>query len=228
MCKYPLMSMSASEAIASRRSIRAFTDEPVNDELIRTILSDAARAPSGTNIQPWNVIVLQGESRNDLVDVVEAAFDVGDRTSQEEYYPTEFVEPYLARRRKIGWDMYGLLGIERGQHDKMAAQHRKNYEFFGAPVGMFFMLHKTMQSGGWMDLGLYMGNIMTLAREHGLHTCPQAAWQEFGHIVHQHLQLPDDQAMVVGMALGYEDTDAIVNTLTTERAALSEFVEFRS
>ena len=222
------MSLTPTQAITSRRSVRAFTNEPVPDDLIRTILTDAARAPSGTNIQPWNVIVLQGESRNNLVDAVQAAFDEGDRNSQEEYYPTEFVEPYLARRRKIGWDLYGLLGIERGQHDKMAAQHRKNYEFFGAPVGMFFTLHETMRSGGWMDLGLYMGNIMTLAREHGLHTCPQAAWQEFQHIVHENLKLPDDQAMVVGMALGYEDTNAVVNTLTTERAGLSEFVDFRS
>ena len=222
------MSLTPTEAITSRRSVRAFTDEPVADELIRAILTDAARAPSGTNIQPWHVIVLQGEARDSLVDAVQAAFDEGDRSSQEQYYPSEFVEPYLARRRKIGWDMYGLLGIERGEYEKMAAQHRKNYEFFGAPVGMFFTLHETMRSGGWMDLGLYMANIMTLAREHGLHTCPQAAWQEFGHIVHKALELPDDQAMIVGMALGYEDTDAVVNTLETERAALSEFVDFRS
>ena len=222
------MSLTPTEAITSRRSVRAFTDEPVPDDLIQTILTNAARAPSGTNIQPWNVIVLQDQARNDLVDAVQAAFDDGDRMSDEDYYPTEFIEPYLARRRKIGWDMYGLLGIERGEYEKMAAQHRKNYEFFGAPVGLFFTLHESMRSGGWMDLGLYMGNVMTLAREHGLHTCPQAAWQEFRHIVHKKLELPEDQAIVVGMALGYEDTDAVVNTLTTERAPLSEFVDFRS
>lgn len=222
------MSISATEAITSRRSIRAFTDRPVPDEVIRTILSNAARAPSGTNIQPWNIIVLQGEARDDLVDAVQAAFDSGDKDRQELYYPTEFVEPYLSRRRKIGWDMYGLLGIERGEYDKMAAQHRKNYEFFGAPVGIFFTLHETMQAGGWMDLGLYMANVMALAREHGLDTCPQAAWQEFGHVVHKHLGLADDQQMIVGLALGYEDTAAIVNTLRTERAPLEEFVEFRS
>ncbi len=222
------MSLTATEAITTRRSIRAFTNEPVPQDVIEKILTDAARAPSGTNIQPWHVIVLQGDAKNDLVDAVQAAFDSGDSKSQDEYYPSEFVEPYLARRRKIGWDMYGLLGIERGEYDKMAAQARKNYEFFGAPVGMIFTLHETMRSGGWMDLGLFLGNIMTLAREHGLHTCPQAAWQEFGHIVHEHLDLPAEQAMIVGLALGYEDTDAIVNTLTTERAPLSEFVEFRS
>ena len=222
------MAITPTEAITSRRSIRAFTDQEVPDELIASILHDAARAPSGTNIQPWNVIVLQGKARNDLVDAAQAAFDAGDKQSQDRYYPIEFVEPYLARRRKIGWDMYGLLGIERGEYEKMAAQHRKNYEFFGAPVGIFLTLHETMQAGGWMDLGLYMANIMTIAREHGLHTCPQAAWQEFGHIVHEHLALADDQEVVVGLALGYEDTDAPVNSLRTERASLEEFVEFRS
>ena len=222
------MTISATEAITSRRSIRAFTNQPVADELIRTILTDAARAPSGTNIQPWTVIVLQGEARNDLVDAVQAAFDEGDRQSQEMYYTTEFVEPYISRRRKIGWDLYGLLGIEKGEYDKMAAQHRKNYEFFGAPVGIFFTLHETMRSGGWMDLGLYMANVMALAREHGLDTCPQAAWQEFGHVVHKHLGLADEQSVIVGLALGYEDTEAVVNTLRTERAPLEDFVEFRS
>ena len=221
------MALTATEAITSRRSIRAFTDQQVPDELIRTILADAARAPSGTNIQPWNIIVLQGDARKDLVDAVQAAFDEGDRQSQDQYYPTEFVEPYLARRRKIGWDLYGILGIEKGDYDKMAAQHRKNYEFFGAPVGIFFTLHETMRAGGWMDLGLYLANVMALAREHGLDTCPQAAWQEFGLVVEAHLGLPADQKMVVGLALGYEDTEAIVNTLRTERAPLEEFVEFR-
>lgn len=220
--------MSATEAIVSRRSIRAFTEQPVPREVIETILTDAARAASGTNIQPWHVTVVEGEARADLVDAVQAAFDAGDSSGDEVYYPSEFVEPYLARRRKIGWDMYGLLGIERGEVDKMVAQHRKNYEFFGAPVGLMFSMHETMRSGGWLDLGLFMGNIMTLAREHGLHTCPQAAWQEYDHVIHAHLGLPADQRFVVGMAVGYEDTDAVVNRLRTERAELSEFVEFRN
>ena len=123
--------------------------------------------------------------------------------------------------------MYGLIGIEKGEYDKMAAQHRKNYEFFGAPVGLIFSLHESMASGGWMDLGLYMANIMTLAREHGLHTCPQAAWREYESVIHTHLQLPSDQRVIVGMALGYEDSSAVINELRTERADLSEFVDFR-
>lgn len=221
------MSISATEAVTSRRSIRAFTDQDVPQATLESILTDAARAASGTNIQPWHVTVVKGKAKDDLVDAVQAAFDAGESSGDDQYYPAEFVEPYLARRRKIGWDMYGLLGIERGEYEKMAAQARKNYEFFGAPVGLMFSLHETMRSGGWLDLGLFMGNIMTLARDHGLHTCPQAAWQEFDHVVHEHLRLPADQKFIVGMALGYEDTDAMVNELRTERAPLSDFVDFR-
>ncbi len=220
--------MSATEAVTSRRSIRAFTDEEVPDDVLRTILSDASRAASGTNIQPWHVTVLQGQAKNDLVDAVQAAFDAGATEKDEKYYPSEFVEPYKARRRKIGWDMYGLIGIEKGDYEKMAAQARQNYEFFGAPVGLIFTMHETMNYGGWMDLGLYMANIMTLAREHGLHTCPQAAWREFESVIHTHLDVPADQRVIVGMALGFEDTSATINELRTERADLSEFVDFRS
>lgn len=124
--------------------------------------------------------------------------------------------------------MYGLIGIERGEYEKMAAQARRNFEFFGAPVGLMFSLHESMRKGGWLDLGLFMGNVMTLARDHGLHTCPQAAWQEFDHVVHRQLALPEDQRFIVGMALGYEDATAAINSLRTDRAALSEYVDFRS
>ena len=220
------MAITPTEAITSRRSIRAFTDQEVPDELIASILHDAARAPSGTNIQPWNVIVLQGKARNDLVDAAQAAFDAGDKQSQDRYYPTEFVEPYLARRRKIGWDMYGLLGIERGEYEKMAAQHRKNYEFFGAPVGIFLTLHETMQAGGWMDLGLYMANIMTIAREHGLHTCPQAAWSDYHRVVRRELNIAESEVVVCGMAMGYADESAVVNQLVADRIDVSEFVQY--
>lgn len=222
------MSLTATEAVTSRRSIRAFLDRPVPQETLEKILTDAARAASGANIQPWHVTVVQGRAQRDLIDVVQAAFDAGESSGDDVYYPSEFIEPYLARRRKIGWDMYGLIGIERGEYEKMAAQARKNYEFFGAPVGLMFSLHESMRNGGWLDLGLFMGNVMTLAREHGLHTCPQAAWQEFDHVVHRHLALPDDQRFVVGMALGYEDTGAVINSLRTDRADLSEYVDFRS
>jgi nitroreductase len=226
--RFGRMSLTATEAVTSRRSIRAFLDRPVPQGTLEKILTDAARAASGANIQPWHVTVVQGRAQHDLIDVVQAAFDAGESSGDDVYYPSEFIEPYLARRRKIGWDMYGLIGIERGEYEKMAAQARKNYEFFGAPVGLMFSLHESMRTGGWLDLGLFMGNVMTLAREHGLHTCPQAAWQEFDHVVHRHLALPADQRFVVGMALGYEDTSAVINSLRTDRADLSEYVDFRS
>ncbi len=222
------MKMSATEAVTSRRSIRAFTDQPVEAETLRTLLRDASRAASGTNIQPWHVTVLEGESLADFVDAIQAEFDNGNTSKDEKYYPSEFVEPYLARRRKIGWDMYGLLEIERGEYDKMAAQARKNYEFFGAPVGLIFSMHETMSYGSWLDLGLFMGNFMTLAREHGLDTCPQAAWREFEPQIHAHLGLPEDMRVIVGMALGYEDPSDVVNELRTDRAALDEWVDFRN
>jgi nitroreductase len=222
------MSLTATEAVTSRRSIRAFLDQPVPQDILETILIDAARAASGANIQPWHVTVVQGQARDDLIDAVQTAFDAGDSSGDDVYYPAKFIEPYLARRRKIGWDMYGLIGIERGEYEKMAAQARRNYEFFGAPVGLMFSLHESMRKGGWLDLGLFMGNVMTLARDHGLHTCPQAAWQEFDHVVHRQLALPEDQRFIVGMALGYEDATAAINSLRTDRAALSEYVDFRS
>ena len=222
------MTMSATEAVTSRRSIRAFTDQPIDQNTIEAIIRDASRAASGTNIQPWHVTILTGQAKDELVDAVQAAFDAGESEKDGKYYPDEFVEPYKARRRKIGWDMYGLIGIERGDTDKMIAQARQNYEFFGAPVGIMFSMHETMNYGGWLDLGLFMGNIMTLAREHGLHTCPQAAWREFESVIHATLGLPAEQRVIVGMALGYEDTDHVINELRTERAELSEYVDFRS
>lgn len=213
-------------AITSRRSVRGYTGQPVDLDLLRSILYDAGRAPSGTNIQPWRVYVMTGDERANFSGVVLDAFDRGESEGLGEYYPTEFVEPYLTRRRKVGWDLYGLLGIERGDRAASAAYHRRNYEFFGAPVGLIFTLHETMQKGGWMDLGLYMSNVMTLARSHGMHTCPQAAWIEFAELTARYLNLPDEEHVVGGMAMGYEDPTELVNHLTTDRAALEEYVTF--
>ena len=215
-----------SAAVTSRRSVRAYTDDPVEENVLREILRAAARAPSGTNIQPWHVYVLTGDAQAGLCERVLEAFDRGENEGLGEYYPTEFVEPYLARRRKVGWDLYGLLGIERGDWSAAAAYHRRNFEFFGAPVGLIFTLHATMQKGGWLDLGLFMGNVMTLARARGLDTCPQAAWLEFAQLVKTHLSIDEDENDIVGMALGYEDSTSVLGQLVTERAEVSEFVTF--
>lgn len=213
-------------AFVSRRSVRSFLPDPVPREIIEDLLATASRAPSGTNTQPWRVWVVSGAARDGLVSRVTDLFDEGVTEGMGEYYPSEFVEPFLSRRRKMGWDMYGLQGIEKGDWEKTRAAHRRNFEFFGAPVGLLFGIHHTMRLGGWLDIGLFMQGIMTMARAHGLDTCPQAAWREYTTVVEEYVGMPPDHSLVVGMALGYEDKTAPINQLVTERAPVAEFATF--
>ena len=219
---------SVSEAVVSRRSVRAFLDQPVAQATVRRILQSSARAPSGTNMQPWRVYVLTGESRDALCDTVCAAFDDPSRQYDGEvrYYPRSWFEPYVSRRRKVGWDLYGLLGITREDRQSMHVQHRRNFRFFDAPVGMIFTIHRELETGSWLDYGMFLQNIMLLAREAGLHTCPQAAWADYHMPIRETLGLSADEVVVCGMALGYADIDAVENTLETERMDLAEFVRF--
>ena len=221
---------SVSEAINTRRSLRAFLPKEVPQEDVKRILETAARAPSGTNTQPWRTYVLTGGIRDKLCSIVGDAFDDPDTpgSAQVDYYPTKWFEPYIGRRRQVGWELYGLLGIEKGQREKTHAQHRRNYTFFDAPVGMIFTIHKDLSTGSWLDYGMFMENIMLLAREQGLHTCPQAAWAEYHTAIRTVLPLTDDEIVVSGMALGYADPDPIENTLVTERADSSDNVVFMS
>lgn len=218
--------MSAREAIASRRSVRAFLPTPVAHEVVDDILKLAARAPSGSNIQPWHVYVCSGAARQRLSAQVIEAYQQGGDEHQEEYvyYPRIWREPYLSRRRKIGKDMYGLLGIAKGDKEGMAAQFGRNYDFFGAPVALFFTLDRDMEVGSWLDLGMYMQNIMTAARIYGLHTCPQQALHQFHKIIMPYMGIPEQQLLVCAMALGYEDTEQPVNQLVTERD--SDFIHY--
>ena len=142
------------------------------------------------------------------------------------YYPAEWREPYVGRRRKVGFDMYALLGIGRGDKAAMFRQHSRNFEFFGAPVGIFFTLDKYLEIGSWLDCGMFIGQVMIAARAQGLHTCPQAAWPPYHQIVRQHLNIPDQQALVCGMAVGYEDESAPVNQLRTVREPLASYTRF--
>ena len=219
---------SVSLAINTRRSIRAFKDTMPPDGLISEILQSAARAPSGTNIQPWNVYVVTGHSRNNLCDAVCNAFDDPDAKHNIEvsYYPDKWFEPYLARRRKIGWDLYGLLDIKKGDREKTHLQHKRNFQFFDAPVGMIFTLHRDLATGSWLDYGMFLQNIMLLAREAGLHTCAQAAWSDYHAIIREKLSIDESEVVVCGMALGYADETAIENQLVSERADVSEFTRF--
>ncbi|MFZ3220239.1 MAG: nitroreductase [Rhodoferax sp.] len=229
------MNASAVDAaIASRMSVRAFTDQPVTREQITQILQVASRAPSGTNCQPWRVYVLQGASRDRLVEQVCATHDamrtdpalVAEYVEEYDYYPQKWVSPYIDRRRENGWGLYGLLGIGKGDKDKMHAQHQRNYRFFDAPVGLMFTIDRVMGRGSLVDYGAFMQNIMVAARGHGLHTCPQAAWNNFSKIIMPHIGAGPDEMLVCGMALGYADETAAVNTFHTPRVPVHEFTHW--
>ncbi len=217
-------------AIASRRSIRAFLPTPVGREDVAAILEVARRAPSGTNTQPWKTYVLMGQARDALCDAVTAAYldPTENARHQEEYayYPREWKSPYIDRRRKVGWDLYALLGLKRENKDGMAAQHARNFRFFDAPVGLVFTIDRAMEQGSWLDYGMFLQNIMVAARGRGLDTCPQAAWTQFHRIIAERLALPDNEMVVCGMALGFADMEKIENSLVTEREALEGFVRF--
>ncbi len=218
------------EVIASRRSTRAFLPTPVAQDDIEAILEVAARAPSGSNTQPWKVYVLTGDMRQRLSEKILAAYlDPAQNTQHEEeyaYYPRQWVSPYAERRRKVGWDLYALLGLTRDNKAGMQAQHGRNYAFFDAPVGLIFTIDRVMEQGSWLDYGMFLQNVMIAARARGLDTCPQAAFTQFHRLIADVLQLPDSEQVVCGMALGFADRDKVENTLVTERAPVSEFVRF--
>ncbi|MDG1193270.1 MAG: nitroreductase [Arenicellales bacterium] len=218
------------EAISSRRSIRAFLPTPVPQQTIENILDTAARAPSGTNIQPWKTYVLTGDSLAGLSQAILKVYNdpesAKDHTEEYAYYPREWVSPYIERRRKIGWDLYGLLGITRDDKQKMHHQHGRNYCFFDAPVGLMFTIDRVLEQGSWLDYGMFLQNIMIAARGIGLDTCPQAAFTPFHRVISEYLNIPETQSVVCGMSLGYADPNAVENSLTTEREPLDHWVTF--
>jgi nitroreductase len=213
------------EAITGRQSIRGYLDQPVRKQTIARVLEIAGRAPSGSNIQPWKVYVLTGLSRDRLVADLTSRHAAGDEGKREyNYYPVTWREPYIGRRRKTGWGLYGLLGIGREDKAAMAAQHRQNYSFFGAPVGLIFTIDRDLEPGSWLDMGMFIQSVMIAARGEGLETCPQAAFCQYHNVIRAHLGIGEDQVVVCGMAMGYGDPAAGINTFRTERMALDEFV----
>ena len=218
-------------AITSRMSARAFTQQAVPRELLEQILEVSSRAPSGTNTQPWKVYVLQGASRDSLVEKACAAHDAiranpelaANYKESYDYYPEKWVSPFIDRRRENGWSLYGLLDIGKGDKDKMHAQHQRNFKFFDAPVGLMFTINRVMGRGSLVDAGMLLQNIMVSARGHGLHTCPQAAWNGFANIVMPHIGAAEDELLVCGMALGYADASDKVNSFHTPRVPAKEF-----
>lgn len=226
-----LQQAAVDAAITSRRSIRRFLPTPVPRQTVEDILRVASRAPSGTNTQPWQVHVLTGAAKARLSARLVAAYDdpaqAAQHTEEYAYYPRQWVSPYIDRRRKVGWDLYGLLGIAKGDKAAMHAQHRRNYVFFDAPVGLIFTIDRVLGQGSWLDYGMFLQNIMVAARGRGLDTCPQAAFNQFHRIIEDELGIDASaQQVVCGMALGWADPAAIENTLVTERASVAEFARF--
>jgi nitroreductase len=226
----PAITAAVDAAITTRRSIRAFLPTPVPRETIAQILTVAARAPSGTNTQPWKVHVLTGAACDRMVQRLHAVHDnPAERAELSEdyaYYPTEWQSPYIERRRKVGWDLYGLLGIGKADKTRMHAQHGRNYTFFDAPVGLMFSIDRVLQQGSWLDYGMFLQNIMVAARGRGLDTCPQAAFTPFHRVISDELALPPNEMVVCGMSLGWADPDAVENTLVTEREPVAGFARF--
>ncbi len=218
--------MELEQAIAGRRSVRAFLPQPVPQSTVARILEIASRAPSGTNIQPWKVHVLAGERRAALTRAILDVREAEGPDYKGRGTARKWEEPYISRRRKIGWDLYGLLGIERGDKPAMWRQHGRNYEFFGAPVGLMFVIERDFHAASWLDLGMFMQNVMLAARQEGLDTCPQGAFLHYEDVVSEFLDLPETDALASGMSLGYADNNAPENALTTEREKVEDFASF--
>lgn len=217
--------MKVSEAISSRMTVRQFLDKPVPKDLVIEILEAAKRAPSGGNLQPWNVHVLTGAPLNALIEDIDGKLKAG-ATEVPEYnvYPPDLVDPYRTRRRVLGQALYELIGVARDDLPGKLKQLSRNFRFFDAPVGLFFVLHRQMEIGQYADLGMFMENIMLLAREHGLDTCPQEAWAQWPDTLKAHLSLKEEEMLFCGMALGYRDEEAVINRLVSEREEFENFV----
>ena len=217
--------ITVEEAIRGRKSTRAFLKTPVPRELMARILTTAGRAPSGSNIQPWKAYVVDGAARDALVaDLCHRYDTVGEGEREYDYYPTKWYEPYLARRRACGWGLYSTMGITREDKAGMNAQRRQNYEFFGAPTALIFSLDRQLEKGSWLDTGMFIQSIMIAARQFGLETIPQAALANFHEVLRARLNVPQDEIIICGMGIGYPDADAKVNSFTTEREPLENFV----
>ena len=218
---------SVSEAITSRRATRAFLPDPVPRATLKRILEIAARAPSGSNIQPWHVDVLTGATRDRLVSAITTRFDAGDFGEEEyQYYPDPWFEPYLSRRRETGWGLYGALGIARHEKEKMRAQHRRNFLFFDAPVGLIFSIDRELPVGSWLDFGMFLQSLMIAARAFDLDTCPQQAFAAYHEVIREVLGLSDARKVICGMALGKADVSNPANTFRTGRISPEQFANF--
>jgi nitroreductase len=221
-------SATVADAITTRRSVRAYLDRPVPPAVLRELLTLAGRSPSGSNLQPWKVYVLTGAVLRRFGKTLQTAYLTNEPGHRREYkyYTDPVVEPWLSRRRECGWGLYGTLGIGKGDREKSRQYRARNYEFFGAPVGLVFTIDRRLEQGSWMDYGMFLQTIMLGARGFGLHTCAEAAIAQFPQLVRRELDIDEGEIVVCGMALGYADPDAVVNTFQPRRLPLEEYVKF--
>ena len=220
--------MNVSEALATRKTCRAFKDTPVSEALLREIPTTALRAPSGGNLQPWRVYAVTGAVQQAIVDEVQEKMKTTPRGEGAEYhiYPPELTEPYKTRRFQVGEGMYAALGIPREDKAARLIWFARNYAFFGAPAALFFTMDRQMQEGQWSDCGMFMQSIMLLAREHGLHTAAQEAWAVWTPTVVKALNIPDNEMLFCGVAIGYEDESHPIASFRSERVPVDEIVSF--
>lgn len=219
--------MQLSEAMQQRKSTRAFLEREVPTATVHAILDTARWAPSGVNMQPWRVAVLRGASRQRLGDAIIAAREAGVEPNPDyHYYPPEWFEPYKSRRKASGLALYGALGIGREDKAEQVAAWYRNYHFFGAPVGLLLFLDRRLGQGSWIDIGMFLQNILLAAEEQGLATCPQASLGEYPDIARQQLGIEPHWALACGVALGYADPAAAVNGYRTPREPVERFTSW--
>jgi nitroreductase len=214
-------------AIRTRRSIRAFLPTPVPDAVIRDLLALAGGAPSGSNIQPWQAHVLTGATLARVKTRLTRAFLDGESHRRDyRYYTDPIVEPYLGRRRLCGWGLYGTLGIGKGEREKTREQQARNWQFFDAPMGLVFVIDRALEKGSWLDYGMFLQTLMLAARGRGLHTCAQAAIAQYPDLIRAELGLKDEMVVICGMAMGYADPDAVVNSFQPARIPVGDYAHF--
>ncbi|MGX5736018.1 nitroreductase [Bosea thiooxidans] len=216
---------AVERAIRSRRAVRGFLPDPVDPAQLRRLIDLAAQAPSGTNMQPWKLRVIGPKTRARLEEALIASLDSPDLPAAEEYryYPETFREPYLSRRRKLGWDLYGLLGVVRGDKAGMRRQTEANLRFFDAPVALMLTIDRDLEIGSWLDLGMFLQNLLIAAQGHGLDSCPQAIFARFHPVVRRELAIPQQEIVVCGIAVGKADPAAPANRLMPEREPVESF-----
>ena len=219
--------MKVNEALKNRKSVRAYLDKAVEPEKVTAILDAARHAPSGVNTQPWQVAVVSGATKQKMQEKIEATFRGGDKGKADyNYYPSEWKEPFNSRRKECGLLMYKTLEIKREDRERQMDQWAANYRAFDAPVMLLFFMDSAMQAGSYMDYGMFLQSVMLAAVEQGLATCPQASIADYPEIIKAELGYDNDSVLLCGIALGYEDKDALVNSYRTSREEVDSFTQY--